>query len=109
MCPSRIAILIDLRAARLIDHLFQVVNNPPASGASAGPGETSLVSPTVTVGSVTTTVVFSGLSEGSVGLFQINFTLPATLPAGAGAPPALPLVVRLPSNASPPVNLYVSK
>jgi sugar lactone lactonase YvrE len=85
------------------------VNNTPASGAGAGPGATSLVNPTITVGSVTATVGFSGLSQGSVGLFQINFTLPATLPAGTGAPPTLPLTISLPGSSSPAVNLFVSQ
>jgi uncharacterized protein (TIGR03437 family) len=85
------------------------VNNTPATGAGAGPGATSVVNPTITVGSVTATVGFSGLSQGSVGLFQINFTLPATLPAGTGTPPTLPLTIGLPGNSSPAVNLFVSQ
>ncbi len=84
------------------------VIDQPASGAAAGAGATSVVTPTVTVGGADTTVAYSGLTEGSVGLFQINFILPSTLPAGSGTPLTLPLVISLPGNSSPPVNLYVS-
>ena len=53
-------------------------------------------------------VQFSGLTPGSVGLWQINIQLPATLPAGAGTPPTLPVVISFPGAVSTPVNLFVS-
>jgi uncharacterized protein (TIGR03437 family) len=84
------------------------VVDQPGTGMGAGPGETSVVTPTVTVGGAVTTVAFAGMTQGMVGLFQINFILPATLPAGTDTPLTLPLVIALPGNSSPPVNLYVS-
>ena len=38
--------------------------------------------PTVEVNGQESTVLFSGLTPGSVGLYQINITLPADLPSG---------------------------
>jgi uncharacterized protein (TIGR03437 family) len=38
---------------------------------------------TVKIGGVPATVGFSGLSPGSVGLYQVNVTLPANAPTGS--------------------------
>ena len=43
----------------------------------------TLDTPTVKIGGVPATVIFSGLSPGSVGLYQVNVTLPANTPTGS--------------------------
>ena len=48
-------------------------SNPLASVVNA---------PTVTVGQIPATVQFAGLTPGYVGLYQINFQVPAGLAAG---------------------------
>jgi uncharacterized protein (TIGR03437 family) len=66
--------------------------NPTVSDGTAGNASTlyNAVAPaTIYVGSKPGTVVFSGLAPGFPGLYQINVTLPATLP-GTGR---LPLAV----------------
>jgi uncharacterized protein (TIGR03437 family) len=87
------------------------LNNAPASGAAAStfPLATTVATPVVTVGGSPATVTFSGLTPSVVGLLQINIQLPATLPAGTGATPSLPLVVTFPNASSAPVNLWVSQ
>jgi uncharacterized protein (TIGR03437 family) len=60
------------------------VTNPPATGhpTPAQPFSQTLVNPSVTIGGVTAPVVFSGLTPGTVGLYQINAQVPASVPAG---------------------------
>ena len=62
------------------------VDNTPASG-SAAPGDPlsqTLATPQVTIGGVPANVLFSGLSPGSVSLYQINVQIPDTaLPGDA--------------------------
>lgn len=57
------------------------VHNPPNSGA-AGNGQTTTASPTVKIGGKNSTVTFSGLAPGFVGLYQINAVIPAGLASG---------------------------
>jgi uncharacterized protein (TIGR03437 family) len=85
------------------------LNNAPANGAAAPLSllATTIVTPTVTVGSASATVQFSGLTPGFVGLWQINIQLPAMLPAASGSPGSLPLVLSLSGASSAPVNLWV--
>jgi uncharacterized protein (TIGR03437 family) len=87
------------------------LNNQPMDGA---PGPTSspsttVVRPTVTIGGLPGTVLFSGLAPTFVGEWQINVQLPATLPAGIGTPPTLPVVVMFPGANSTPVNLWMNQ
>jgi minor extracellular serine protease Vpr len=64
------------------------VNYPPLSGeATPEPTATqslasTLVQPTVTLGSVPAKVVFSGLTPGSIGLYQIDVQVPQNAPSG---------------------------
>jgi len=39
----------------------------------------------VTVGNASAQVAFSGLAPALVGLYQVNFTVPATTPSGANS------------------------
>ena len=41
--------------------------------------------PTVTVGTTTESVAFSGLAPALVGLYQINFTVPSGTPSGSAS------------------------
>jgi uncharacterized protein (TIGR03437 family) len=56
------------------------VTNQPATGSPApsiAPFSETMVTPTVTIGGVPATVVYSGLAPGSVGEYQINAQVPA--------------------------------
>jgi len=44
------------------------------------------MTPTVTIGGKEATVSFSGLTPGSVGLYQVNAQVPAAAPKGAAVP-----------------------
>jgi uncharacterized protein (TIGR03437 family) len=44
------------------------------------------ITPTVTIGDVPATVLFSGLAPTYVGLYQINAQVPATAPSGDTVP-----------------------
>jgi uncharacterized protein (TIGR03437 family) len=91
------------------------LDNQPldGAGAPASPPATTVDTPSVTVGGVAASVQFSGLAPGFVGLLQINVQLPATLPAGTGTPPTLPLTIAFPGptpgSSNTTVNLWVSR
>jgi uncharacterized protein (TIGR03437 family) len=57
----------------------------------------------VRVGDVGCEVLFSGLTPGFVGLYQINAALPAGVPKG----PDVPMVLTIGGQASPPVSLNI--
>ncbi len=62
---------------------FGPVNHTPASGDPApDSSSTTLVSPTVFVGGVAASVLFSGLAPGYAGLYQINVSIPEAAPTG---------------------------
>ena len=63
---------------------FGNLNNRPATGAAspASPLATTRITPTVRLGGVPVTVLFSGLTPGLVALGQINIQLPPMLPQG---------------------------
>ena len=64
------------------------VDNPSADGAaaSAKPLANTVITPTVTIGTVTATVTFSGLAPGYIGLNQVNVQVPQTAPTGDAVP-----------------------
>jgi len=58
---------------------------PEITAGTPAPSETlasTLVQPTVEIGGVSLPVLFSGLTPGSVGLYQINAKVPPTVPKG---------------------------
>ncbi len=67
------------------------VTNRPASGAAArgDPLSTTRTTPTVTIGGLSATVSFSGLSPGFVGLYQVNVQVPDSAPTGDAVPVVL--------------------
>ena len=60
------------------------VNHTPASGDPTPSQQfaTTAANPTVTIGGVNAPVSFSGLSPSSIGLYQINVTVPSQAPLG---------------------------
>ncbi len=67
------------------------VFNRPNLGAPS-PGVTlaaTMAQPTVTVGDVDANIVFSGLSPGFVGLYQVNLQIPPNAPSGNAVPVVL--------------------
>jgi uncharacterized protein (TIGR03437 family) len=69
--------------------LGPVNQQPPSGEPTPFPAQTSdqlvhtLDTPTVSIGGVPATVSFSGLSPNSVGLYQVNVTVPANAPTGS--------------------------
>ncbi len=78
------------------------VNNRPANGAASA-GETTRVTPTVTIGGAAASVTFAGLAPGFVALYQVNAQVPTNAPTGD----AIELVVRVGSVASNTVTIAV--
>ncbi|MDQ6676275.1 MAG: IPT/TIG domain-containing protein [Acidobacteriota bacterium] len=66
--------------------LGDVTNNPPTGGVSPPVPLSITRTPIVTVGGVQARVVFSGLTPGAVGLFQVNLQVPADVPSGRAIP-----------------------
>src|ERR1035438_257110 len=64
------------------------VSNTPLSGAVASGQLLSATStsPVVTIDGITVPVIFSGLTPGSVGLYQINVQVPSAVPGGSEVP-----------------------
>jgi uncharacterized protein (TIGR03437 family) len=67
------------------------VANEPATGdpASATTLSSTTVTPSVTIGGMGTTVLFSGLAPGSVGEYQVNVQVPAGVATGPAVPVAM--------------------
>lgn len=79
------------------------VTNRPASGepSPGGPVATTTAVPVVTIGGQQAQVQFSGLSPGSIGLYQVNVVVPNV---GSGSQP---IVISVDGQASKQVNLPV--
>jgi uncharacterized protein (TIGR03437 family) len=81
--------------------------SPSVATGAASPGTpspaTTTVQPTVSVGCQQGTVIFSGLSPGIVSLYQVNFTLPASVPGGN-----LPVTLSIGGQTSNSVTLVVA-
>jgi uncharacterized protein (TIGR03437 family) len=58
---------------------------PIGSAASVGASSTTIVTPQLDLGTAPMNVLFSGLTPGYAGLYQINAQMPSPLPAGATA------------------------
>jgi large repetitive protein len=58
------------------------VNNPPPVGAAASGGSTTISTPTVYIGGIQALVTYSGLSPGSVDLYQVDAVVPQGIPSG---------------------------
>jgi minor extracellular serine protease Vpr len=61
------------------------VDKQPASGEatpSTQPPASTTTAPAVTLGAATPQVLFSGLTPGSIGLYQVNVSIPADAPTG---------------------------
>lgn len=84
--PAKIGEYLSIYATGLGD----VSNRPNLGNASpVEPLAATLVPPSVTIGGVPATVIFSGLAPGYVGLYQINVQVPAGAPTGPSVPLAL--------------------
>lgn len=82
--------------------LGQVTNRPDSGrGAPGGPLSTTIETTTSTIGGVNATVVFSGLTPGFVGLYQVNISVPTGIAPGASTP----LVLSIGGQSSPPVTI----
>lgn len=58
----------------------------PGAPAPSSPPATAVVLPAVTLGGMPLQVQFAGLSPGSVGLYQINVSVPSNVPLGLQVP-----------------------
>jgi uncharacterized protein (TIGR03437 family) len=81
------------------------VTSQPPSGAAAGsdPLSHTTSTPTVTVGGMPATVLFSGLTPGAVGLYQVN----VVVPAGSAKGVAVPVVIGMEGSTSNAVTIAV--
>ncbi len=62
--------------------------------------------PVVTVGGIPAEVLFSGLSPGWIGLYQINFVVPAR-PSSGSVPGVVPVVVEVAGSSSNSVTIHM--
>ena len=83
--PAKKGEIVEIYANGLGD----VTRNPPTGGITPNSPLAITRTPTVTVGGVAAKVSFSGLTPGSVGLFQINVQVPADAPSGDAIPISL--------------------
>jgi uncharacterized protein (TIGR03437 family) len=69
------------------------VTNQPATGSPgpSGPIAWTITPPTVSIGGLQASVLFSGLAPGFVGLYQVN----ALVPAGVTANSTVPVVISM--------------
>jgi uncharacterized protein (TIGR03437 family) len=81
------------------------VDQPVMDGAGApgSPPADTLLTPTVTIGGVPANVIFSGLTPGAVGLYQINVTVPTGVTPGN----QVPVIVSMGGQTSPALTIAV--
>jgi uncharacterized protein (TIGR03437 family) len=82
------------------------VTNQPASGAASpsSPLANTTSTPTVTVGGITASVLFSGLAPGLTGVYQVNVVVPGGVTPGNVAP----VVISIGGSVSNTVTIAVS-
>lgn len=85
-------------------------NGQPLATGSIAPVDGStlyetVATPTVTVGGVPGQVLFSGITPGNAGLYQINLTVPAGVQPGDD----VPVVVSMPNGSSDTVTIAVTQ
>jgi uncharacterized protein (TIGR03437 family) len=80
------------------------VSNQPGSGepSPSQPLAATMVNPTVTIGGMVAPLIFSGLTPGNVGLYQVNVTVPSNAPTGNQ-----PLVIGVNALNSPATSVVV--
>ena len=84
--------------------LGEVTNEPPnGMPAPFSPLATTLVTPQVTIGNVPSKVLFSGLTPGTIGLYQINAQVPDGVPTGN----MVPVIIAMPNSVSNTVTIAV--
>ena len=83
------------------------VSNQPATGAlsPANPPALTTTVPTVTVGGAPAEVLFSGLTPGDVGLYQVNVLIPVGAPTGT----AVPIVISIGGIAAIPTAIPIAR
>jgi len=77
--------------------------NPVIAAGAQGNGQPTTITPTVTIGGINTTVKFSGLTPGFVGLYQINAIVPKGVPSGN----TVPVTINIAGQTSPPVIMAI--
>jgi uncharacterized protein (TIGR03437 family) len=101
------AILIFLTGLGLATPNGDPSGQPVATGsvapASGTPLYRTVQTPTVTIGGIPATVVFSGITPGNAGLYQINVTIPDGVHAGDN----VPVLVTMPSGSADTVTIAV--
>jgi uncharacterized protein (TIGR03437 family) len=75
----------------------------PGAAAPGSPAAMTTDQPQVTIGNINSSVAFSGLTPGLVGVYQIN----AVVPAGVTAGDQVPVVVNISGQVSPAVTIAV--
>jgi uncharacterized protein (TIGR03437 family) len=75
----------------------------PGAGSPGSPAASTNAQPQVTVGGKGSTVAFSGLTPGLVGVYQIN----AVVPGGVTTGDQVPVVINISGQVSPPVTIAV--
>jgi len=66
-----------------------VTNNPPTGGVTPRSPLSITRTPLVSIGGIQARVIFSGLTPGAVGLFQVNIQVPDDVPSGSDVPVTL--------------------
>ena len=81
------------------------VSNPPADGSPSVASNPSVTptNPVVTIGGIQSTVTYSGLAPGEVGLYQVNVQVPTGVPTGS----AVPVVVNMGNGISNTVTMAI--